>query len=127
VNIGPVARNDGTAEFFDATARGAFPLRRCTFGHLSRPQVRLCSVCGSTNLGWQDASGRAALKSWAVIPGDPPVVPIVAEFEEGPWWWSALVDADLDRLADGLPLRIEFVRPEGSEAVPVFVIDEDAL
>jgi hypothetical protein len=48
---------------------------------------------------------------------------VIAQLEEGPWWWSALVGADPDSLSEGQALRIVFERAEGSEAVPVFVVD----
>src|SRR5215469_11119384 len=71
----------------------------------------------------------AALVSWAVAwsrpaTGEPqPTVLLIAELDEGPWWWSQLVDADPANLAVGQRLRIEFRRagPE-HEAVPVFAL-----
>jgi hypothetical protein len=68
------------------------------------------------------------LVSWAVVhprptaSGEtgPPSVPAVVELEEGPWWWSQIVDAEPGDLREGLELRVVFRRPEGSEAVPVF-------
>jgi uncharacterized OB-fold protein len=46
---------------------------------------------------------------------------VIGELDEGPWWWSQLVDADPARLAVGQRLRVEFRRatPE-HETVPVF-------
>jgi uncharacterized OB-fold protein len=130
VSSGVVARDDNTAAFFDGTASGQFLLRRCEpDGHLSRPQARQCSTCGTTNLHWSPASGRARLVSWAVIParrsapGDTPVPPTVvaiAELDEGLWWWSQIVDTDPDALAEGQRLQIRFEAPDGGEAVPVF-------
>jgi uncharacterized OB-fold protein len=130
MSAGVVGRDDSTAAFFDGTAEGRFLLRRCTpFGHLSRPQVRQCSTCASTDLGWEPASGGARLISWAVVPGrpaapdeppPPPTVVAVAELDEGPWWWSQIVGADPDTLAERQRLRIVFERAEGGEAVPVF-------
>jgi uncharacterized protein len=131
MSVGPVGRNEATEEFFDGTAAGEFRLRRCRpHGHLSRPQAHQCSECGSTDLGWTPASGRARLVSWVVVParsraGDPPSppqVPAIGELEEGPWWWSQLVGADPDSLVEGWPLRIVYERAEGGEAVPLFVL-----
>jgi uncharacterized protein len=135
MTVGRVARNAGTEEFFDGAAEGKFLLRVCEpSGHVSRPQVRQCAVCGSSALRWEPASGRASLVSWVVIHGrvvegqePPPVtVPVIAQLEEGPWWWSVLLGADPATLTEGHPLRIEFDRPEGSEAVPVFVLASDS-
>lgn len=125
---GPVARNDATEAFFDATARGEFLLARCPEGHWNRPQADRCAVCDSPALRPEAASGRARLVSWVVVHPrprpdggvEPPVVPAIVEFAEGPWWWSQIVEAEPADLRDGLPLRIVFERPAGSEAVPVF-------
>lgn len=127
---GPVARNDGTAMFFDGTGRGEFLLLRCLAGgHWNRPQAHACDECGSTDLAPRAASGRARLVSWVVVHGrpredgtapDPPALPAIVEFEEGPWWWTQIVGAEPSELRDGLPLQVVFERPEGSEAVPVF-------
>lgn len=125
---GPVARNEATAEFFDGTGRGEFLLMRCPEGHWNRPQAERCAECDSPELHPEPASGRARLMSWVVVhprPGsggdsDAPTVPAIVEFDEGPWWWSQVVDVDPADLRDGLPLRVVFERPDGSEAVPVF-------
>jgi uncharacterized protein len=125
-----VGRDETTAAFFDGTAHGQFLIRRCVpFGHASRPQARLCRVCGRSDLRWEPASGRARLVSWAVVPvrrrqpdeppGEPTVV-AVAELDEGPWWWSQVVGADPASLAAGMRLRVVYQRAEGGEAVPVF-------
>jgi uncharacterized OB-fold protein len=133
VTVGPVVRNDASEPFFDGTAALQFLIRRCApAGHFSRPQAKRCDVCGSPDLSYQPASGKARLVSWVVVPvrgatpgGPAQVVPIIAELDEGPWWWSMIVGADPAELREGLPLRVRFERPEGSEAVPVFELDRD--
>jgi hypothetical protein len=132
VTVGLVGRDETTAAFFDGTAAGQFLIRRCSpAGHASRPQVRQCSTCGSTELRWEPASGQARLVSWAVVPGrrggeddapGPPTVVAVAELDEGPWWWSQIVGADPASLVEGQRLRIGFERAEGGEVVPVFEV-----
>jgi uncharacterized OB-fold protein len=129
MSVGPVGRNRETEDFFEGTARGEFLLMRGgTCGHWNRPQAVTCRECGATDLEARPASGRARLESWAVVhprpregvDPQPPTVPAIVELEEGPWWWTRIVDADVDRLAGGQALRVRFERPEGSEAVPVF-------
>ena len=121
-----MGRNGATEDFFDGTAAGQFLLRRCQpHGHLSRPQACQCAECGSTELDWMPASGRARLVSWVVVPhrgDDGEELPVIAELEEGPWWWSKLVGAAAAGLAEGVPLRLVYERAEGGEAVPVFVL-----
>jgi uncharacterized OB-fold protein len=129
VSAGPVARNRATADFFDAAAREEFLLMRGgTCGHWNRPQALACAECGATDLEGRPASGRARLESWAVVhprpregvDPQPPTIPAIVELEEGPWWWTQIVDADPARLAAGQPLQVRFERPDGSEAIPVF-------
>lgn len=124
----PVARDAETAEFFDGTARGEFLLRRSRVtGEVLAPQVYTDSA-GSTDLEWIPAAGTGRVVSWAVSYGKPvdgvqraqSVVAIV-ELDEGPWWWTELLGADPGELREGLPVQVDFVRPDGSaETLPVF-------
>jgi uncharacterized OB-fold protein len=130
MTVGPVTRDAATAEFFDGTATGKFLLRRCPAGHYSEPPAAQCTTCGSTSLSWQPARGDATLVSWAIAWGKPVgdsepqrTVLVIAELDEGPWWWSQLVDADPAALAVGQRLRIDFRRAGAEhEAVPVFAL-----
>ncbi len=136
MSVGPVLRDEATAEFFDAAAAGTFLLRQCPEGHLSEPSAAGCAACGRAELQWIPAAGGATLVSWAVSHGRaargepaPLTVLVIAEFDEGPWWWAQLADATSEDPAAGLAvgqrLRVEFRRPPGDdpehEAVPVFV------
>jgi len=122
MTVGPVDRDQATAEFFDGTANGRLLLRRCEHGHYSEPAAVQCTACGSTSLGWAEAGGGASLVSWAVTrAGDVPVVLVIAELDEGPWWWSQLAGADAAELTVGARMTIAFARPDDvHEAVPVF-------
>ena len=120
MTIPAVARDEATAEFFDGTSAGVYLIRRCeAHGHASKPQALQCSVCGSEALRWEPSSGEAKLVSWAGPPGSPVVA--VAELDEGPWIWAALMCDDPAVLHEGMTLRISFERPPGSEAIPVLV------
>jgi uncharacterized protein len=127
VSVGPVARDASTAEFFDAAAAGRFLLRQCADGHFSEPAAAACTACAKTELRWTPAAGGAALVSWAVVAETAgPTVLVIAELDEGPWWWSQLDladPADVATLAVGRRLRVEFRRAgEEQEAVPLFVL-----
>jgi uncharacterized protein len=129
MTVGPVDRDEATAEFFDAAADGRFLLRRCPDGHHSEPAAGQCTTCASTQLAWVAAEGRASLVSWAVTWSKPgpdgeqvATVLVIAEFDEGPWWWSRLEGADPARLAVGTRLKVAF--RDGGEAVPVFELAE---
>jgi uncharacterized OB-fold protein len=133
MSVGPVVRDEATAEFFDGAAAGQFLLRQCSAGHLSEPTAALCTTCGATDLHWCPAGGGATLVSWAVSwsrpsAGEPPsqTVLVIGELDEGPWWWTQLASEPApaaEALVVGRRLRIEFRRADaGHEAVPVFVL-----
>ena len=133
MTVGPVQRDDATAEFFDATAAGRFLLRRCPAGHISEPAATQCTACAATDLDWVEAGGGASLVSWAVswsrpADGDEPRKTLLAigELDEGPWWWTLLacdLPPDAAELVPGRRLRIAFRRADPEhEAVPVFVL-----
>jgi uncharacterized OB-fold protein len=90
--VGPAARGDATAEFFDGTAARKFLLRKCeACNAISAPQARQCGTCGSARLTWQPAAGGASVISWTVTHGKPDAagptrtqVLVVAELDEGP-------------------------------------------
>lgn len=129
MSVGPVARDERTADFLDGTAAGQFLLRKCdACQSLSPPQARQCGRCGGAVLSWQPAAGGASVVSWAVTHTRPgpdgatrTAVIVIAELDEGPWWWSQVVDAAPDAVQQGTRLRIDFARAsEDSECIPVF-------
>jgi uncharacterized OB-fold protein len=128
MTVGPVVRNEATAAFFDGTARGEFLFRRCTkCGAAAHPMAEQCPQCGATALDWEAAGGGASLVSWTVFhdPSDgdaPPTTTVlaIAELDEGPWWWSLLVDVEPAEIHAGQRLRLDFQRNGNHEAVPVF-------
>lgn len=128
MSVGPVSRDAATAAFFDGTAAGQLMLRRCPAGHVSEPSAAQCTTCGETGLDWVAAVGGASLVSWAVAWSRPSQAPsrtvlVIAELDEGPWWWSQLAGADPAELAVGTRLRLDFRRAgDEHEAVPVFVL-----
>jgi hypothetical protein len=128
LSLGAVRRDEACTAFLDGTAQGHFLFRRCgACAAASEPQTLSCPACGSDDLSWEPAAGPARLVSWSVAypgpraePGAPPVVLVIAQLAEGPWWWSQLVDVRPDELAEGLPLRLDFGRSQDGEAVPFF-------
>jgi uncharacterized OB-fold protein len=123
-------RDEASAVFYDAAAAGTLLIRRCpTCGTRYPPQQRRCH--DSETLEWVEASGVAAVVSWAVdhVPPPDPVFAAVdgtslifgwVELDEGPWMQVAIVDADPATLHEGTSLRVRFVRPGGGEAIPIF-------
>jgi uncharacterized OB-fold protein len=133
MSVGPVVRDEATAEFFDGAAAGWLLLRRCPAGHVSEPAAAQCTTCAATDLDWTPAGGGATLVSWAVTwsrpsAGEPrrQTILVIGELDEGPWWWTQLAGDPApapDALAVGRRLRIEFARADTEhEPVPVFVL-----
>lgn len=126
--LGPVDRDELTAEFFDGTARGEFLLRHCPgCGAVAEPAAQQCPACGATALDWTPAAGGARLVSWAVVHGRPgqdgtrpQTVVAIGELDEGPWWWGQLLAAAHSELRPGQRLRISFEPVEGHETIPAF-------
>ena len=126
-----VARDDASAQFFDAARDGTLVIRHCpTCGRLFPPAQRECP--DGDALEWQPVSGVATLVTWAVdegsstapeladAPGTGEVIGMV-ELAEGPWLHTALPGVDAASLQAGMAMRVEFVALGGGEPVPVFV------
>ena len=125
-----VERDDASAPFFDAAADGGLLIRRCPVcGTAYSPYQRRCA--DSDDLEWVSASGRAVLVTWATEHA-PPLDPVLAgvdgttstfglvELDEGPWLQVPLIDVEIESLAEGVAMQVQFVRPDGGEAVPAF-------
>lgn len=113
----PVTRDTFSAPFFDAAANGILLLRYSpSSGEWSEPAAMVCSVTQARDLEWRPSSGRGELVSWTVKRDA--VIGIV-ELAEGPWLTLLLPDADPAALRVGTPVTVAFVKPEGSEFLPV--------
>jgi hypothetical protein len=128
--ISPVARDATTAAFFDGTRRGVFVLRRrrSTGEYLDPGTVP--DQSDEADLEYAPAGGGARVVSWSTLrrtDGDTgelvrTVVGIV-ELDEGPWWWTQLVDVDPDGDLADLRVQIDFEASGPGpkhEVVPVF-------
>jgi uncharacterized OB-fold protein len=122
-----VERDEASAEFFAAAARGELLVQRCTVsGDALGPEARTCPSCGSADLAPAVASGRGTLISWAVVHQAPvpslaaavPYVTAVVELAEGPWLTVRLVDCDGTELRAGTPVTACFVLSGEAGAEP---------
>lgn len=122
-----VHRDEASAPFFDATARGQLLIKTCPpCGQRATPAAQECPRCGST-LTWLPATGDATLVTWSAIPvgrTDPDRAPTLfgyVELAEGPWLEALLIDAASSDLTEGMPLRVTFPRrPGDDEPIPAF-------
>jgi hypothetical protein len=130
--LGTVRRDRDTAPFLDGAARGEFLLRRCRHcANIGGPQEAQCPACGSVAAEWIPAAGTARVISWSAVHGraadgqtEPQNITVIAEFDEGPWWWSQIVDADPAEVETGRRIRVSFAPAEGGEILPVFQLDQ---
>jgi uncharacterized protein len=123
-----VQRDEASAGFFEGTAQGVLVLRHCTnCGRFGPPPVTRCRACHSTALEWRPSEGRGTLVTWTAVHGRPdpdgvaaPAVLGIVELAEGPWMTTRLVEVEGRDLHAGQAFQVQFVRPEGGEALPVF-------
>jgi uncharacterized OB-fold protein len=107
--------------------KGTFMLCRCDHcGGYSVPNAEQCETCGSVALRWRAAAGTARLVSWAYdnVSGsgaDPQLAPVViAQFNEGPWWWGRLTLDAPTTLTVGTTLRVDVSADPEAGPLPVF-------
>lgn len=112
--------------FLDGLGEGKLLLHRCErCGACSEPRSLACPVCGSGSLAPVAAAGAANLISWTRTHSRPPAeggpapsrVFVIAELEEGPWWWGELLGAGDGEPAIGEPLALDF--PAGADGQPL--------
>jgi uncharacterized OB-fold protein len=115
-------RDQASAEWFDALGAGRLLLRACTEGHLSRPDVLACDVCGATELTWREARGGGSIVSLAVDHSTSPATQLaVVELTEGPWLLTRVEGGQVER---GAGVVIEVCRPTEGEPYPVASVQD---
>jgi uncharacterized OB-fold protein len=135
VEVGVLRRDGRTDPFFDGAAADRLMIRRCAAcARWYSPDASECPRCGA-ELGWAEASGRAALVTWAFAhsrpdrggpagspppAAPPPAVLALVELAEGPWLHARLDGVARADLREGLPLRAHFVHPDEGESYAVF-------
>ncbi len=127
-----VVRDEASASFFDAAARGELLVKRGPSGTVLPPETRTDPTTGSSDLQPYVATGEGTLVSWAVVRRAPlpalaasvPYVSAIVELAEGPWLLVRLLAEEPDGLSVGDPVRVRFLRSgdakEEGEMLPVF-------
>jgi uncharacterized OB-fold protein len=119
-----------TQPFWAATAEGRFLLQHCNAcsADIFYPRAN-CPTCGSTDLGWKDASGRGTLHTFTVarrpthpaFNGAPPVILAIVELAEGPRVTTNLVDCEPADVSVGMPVELTWDEVgEDGIALPLF-------
>ncbi len=109
-----------TQPFWDATADGRFLIQRCPrcAAAQSYPKAT-CTTCGSLDLDWEEASGRATVHTFTVarrpthpaFAADVPYVVAIVELAEGPRVTGNVVGCDVDAVRVGMPLQVDWDEP----------------
>lgn len=116
-----------TRPFWDGAAAGELRVQRCRgcSRHLFYPRLA-CPRCGSGDVEWVRASGRATLYSYVInhrpAPGyDAPYAIAVVELEEGVRMMTNIVHTEItpENLVLDMPLRVVFEK-RGDMALPMF-------
>ena len=119
-----VVRDEASASFFDAAARGELWVKRGPSGTVLAPETRTDPTTGSSDLQPCVARGEGTLVSWAVVHRAPlpalaasvPYVSAIVELAEGPWLMVRLLAEDPDRLSVGDPVRVRYLSSGGDES-----------
>jgi len=117
-----------TRTFWDACADGRLTFQRCDACRMiAFPPVEVCRACLSTELRWENSSGRGRLYSWTVVhrPVTPdfvtPYVPAIIDLDEGYQMMSNLIGIRVDQISVDLPVQVTFERLLDDLVLPYFV------
>ena len=117
--------------YWEGTRNGELWLRRCLDCIKAYFYPRnICPHCGSADVEWFQASGRATLYTFAIVhraphPGfeaEAPYITALVELEEGPRMATNLagVQADPANLKIGMPLKVVFEKATETITLPKF-------
>jgi uncharacterized OB-fold protein len=118
-----------TQPFWDACREHRLLIKRCNAcGRAYFYPRDFCPRCWSTDVSWEEASGRATLYTWSVVyrndlppfDGRVPYVAAVVDLVEGPRMLTNVEDCPFEELAMGMELVVDW-RVESDEiTLPVF-------
>jgi uncharacterized OB-fold protein len=118
-----------TQPFWDAARDGRLLLKRCRSCRRAHYYPRpFCPFCWSRDVDWEEASGNATLYTYSIVHRNDlppfgervPYVAAVVDLEEGPRAMTNIVEAELDALKIGMPLRVQFRPISDQFTIPVF-------
>jgi uncharacterized OB-fold protein len=125
----PVPDED-SAPFWDYCRKGELQAQRCTScGRLRYPPRPTCPQCGSTDIEWQQLSGRGKVFTYAVshqavhpaLEGRVPFTTLVVELDEGVRMTSNLVEGS-PAIEIGTPVEVVFEKATDEITLPRFKV-----
>lgn len=131
------APTEETLPYWEAARDGRLIFQHCRACNYRQFYPRtLCQRCGSTDLGWMDATGWGVIYTFTVVHRPPspafaelvPYVCAVIELDEGVRMLSNVVDCDPQRIRIGQRVRVDFLRLNDDINLPVFkLVNEGEL
>lgn len=126
----PVPQPESDA-YWEAAARGELLVQACVAcGEYQFYPRNFCTSCGSRDVEFRKASGRASLYTFAIVhqpphPGfanDVPYIAAIVELEEGVRMPTNIVgvEPEPENLSIGMPLVVEFEPITEGVALPKF-------
>jgi len=124
-----VEPNDRAAPYFSAAARGVLALQHCErCGALAFPLRSRCARCGSTQLGWRDASGRGRVfahgrlerSALPELADKLPVTLLLVDLDEGPRIPARLAAGETGGVRAGDAVALAFEPAGDGTPLPVF-------
>jgi uncharacterized protein len=114
--------------FWEAAAEGRLTLQRCPNSHLQFYPRSHCRTCGSSDLDWINATGAGVLHTFSIVhraghegfADRVPYVFAIIELDEGQRVTANIVNADLDQVRIGMPVRAVFSDRIGDYILPQF-------
>jgi hypothetical protein len=124
----PVPRPSAVAApYWEGCRAGVLRLQRCRVcGAVAPKPARLCRVCHTATLDWEDSAGLGSLYSWTVVwrPQHPsfvvPYAPAIVAIDEGMRVLSAVIGCSAESLAEGVRLRVSFHPASDDITLPYF-------
>jgi uncharacterized OB-fold protein len=116
-------------KFWEATKQHKLSMQKCnSCGKLIFYPRKACPDCWSLDLGWQEVSGKAKLKSFTITMGgvepvfapDLPYVLAIVDLAEGPTMMTNIVDCKHEDLKIGMDLQVTFRDCTDTISLPVF-------
>jgi len=120
-----VRADPASKAFLDGAARGEFLIvQDAATGAFHEPQFNVAQ--DPERYRYVPAAGTGTVISWSVVhekngEGGVDRRPVgIVQLDEGPWWWTELVDADPDADLFELRVRVGFQTFEDGSVVPYF-------
>lgn len=121
--------DDLNRPFWDGARGGVLRLQRCRVcATLRYPISPVCPSCLSTELTWEEVSGRGEVYTFGVFrhvyndawSDRTPYAVAIVELEEGPFMIADLVDVDVDALEVGMRVEVHYDTVTPDLTIPRF-------